>query len=273
MHRKHARTDPRRTLTWLCSVMLLAAFPASAAEKERFRLEHLLRIDRVAEAQIAPDGSRVAVVTERSTPEKSYSTRQTLWLVPRDSGPPERVAAQQADASLGNPLWSPDGRHLLYRVTHGESSGLAVLDLADGRSRTVQPCADGETTGTTAWAPDSERIAAICTGSGAQDAGAETERREHASQPDTSGAAGADGAEPGRTGTGNAARSARWSAKHCWDSAQSILRAGAELALHRVDQRQDRHGKVAACLRDAVAPRWATNFAFSVRGCASLPAL
>lgn len=194
MHRKYARPVRRHTLTWLFSAAMLMAFPAASAEKERFRLEHLLRIDRVTEAHIAPNGSRVAVVTERFTPEKFHSTRQTVWLVPRDGGPPERVVSQEADASLSHPAWSPDSKRLLYRVSRGELSELVVLDLATGRSTTLQTCADGETIGTTAWAPDSQRIAVICTGPRIQDAAAATEReRERGKLHGTVEVARADG--------------------------------------------------------------------------------
>src|SRR3546814_10141997 len=116
---------------------MLATAAAQAGPKERFRFEHLFRIDRVTDAQIAPDGSQVAVVTERRKSDAYFSTQQTLWLIPRESGTPERLRADDPSASLDKPLWSPDGRRLLYRISHEKTKELAILNLQSKQARTI----------------------------------------------------------------------------------------------------------------------------------------
>src|SRR3546814_4832612 len=91
---------------------------------------------RRTNAQIEPDGSQVAVVTERRKSDAYFSTQQTLWLIPRESGTPERLRADDPSASLDKPLWSPDGRRLLYRISHEKTKELAILNLQSKQART-----------------------------------------------------------------------------------------------------------------------------------------
>src|SRR3546814_11584255 len=86
MQQQHPRPRYCCGRIWLLSIAMLATAAAQAGPKERFRFEHLFRIDRVKDAQIAPDGSQVAVVTERRKSDAYFSTQQTLWLIPRESG-------------------------------------------------------------------------------------------------------------------------------------------------------------------------------------------
>src|SRR3546814_13855682 len=117
---------------------MLATAAAQAGPKERFRFEHLFRIDRVTDAQIAPDGSQVAVVTERRKSDAYFSTQQPLWLIPRESGTPERLRADDPSASLDKPLWSPDGRALLYRISHTKTKIRANMTRTRKQERRQQ---------------------------------------------------------------------------------------------------------------------------------------
>lgn len=158
---------------------MLASAAVQAGPKDEFRFEHLFQIDRVVDAQIAPDGSMVAVVTERRKPDAYFSSQQTLWLVPREGGTPKRLRTDDANASLDKPIWSPDGRRLLYRISHEKAKELAILDLQGRQARTMQPCKEEETAGTAAWSPDGRRIAVICNGESPRGAKAtEAEKNE-----------------------------------------------------------------------------------------------
>jgi len=164
MRRKVLNVLPRLPGGWLVALSISASAGLQAAPRDSFRYEDLFRLDQVVEAQISPDGSRVAVVTERRTPETYYSNRRTLWMVPRDGGEPERIPASDADSSLDNPVWSPDSRQILYRAAHDKVNELVVRDLEGNRSRVLQPCGSKETVGVAIWSPDASRIAAVCNG-------------------------------------------------------------------------------------------------------------
>jgi len=57
--------------------------------------------------------------------------RSDLWVVPAEGGAPERLTA-----NAGNnfqPVWHPDGRHILFISDREDVDDLHVLDLHDGR--------------------------------------------------------------------------------------------------------------------------------------------
>ena len=148
----------------LVTLTLLASSSVHAGPKDPFRYEQLFEIDQIVDAQIAPDGSQVAVVTERRKAETYFGRQRTLWLVSRKGSTPYRVAAPDTAASLEGPVWAPDGQRLIYRVTRDKKTELAMLDLPSKQTRSLQPCRDKETVGTVVWSPDGARIAAICSG-------------------------------------------------------------------------------------------------------------
>src|SRR3546814_10753574 len=80
-----------------------------------------------------------------------YTTLFRSWLVPREGGTPERLRTDDQNASLDKPLWSPDGRRLLYRISHEKTKELAILNLQSKQARTMQPCNEGETASTAPW--------------------------------------------------------------------------------------------------------------------------
>src|SRR3546814_21076625 len=110
MQQQHPRPRYCCGRIWLLSIAMLATAAAQAGPKERFRFEHLFRIDRVTDAQIAPDGSQVAVVNERRKSDPYFSTQQTLWLIPRQSGTPARIREDDPSAALDKQIGNASGR-------------------------------------------------------------------------------------------------------------------------------------------------------------------
>ena len=71
----------------------------------------MLRIQRVGDPQLSPDGKTVAFAV--STPNLTENRLDhTVWSVPLDGGTPRRLA-DRAD----RPRWSPDGKRILYVST------------------------------------------------------------------------------------------------------------------------------------------------------------
>src|SRR3546814_19917178 len=106
MQRQHPKPRYCCGRIWLLSIAMLATAAAQAGPKERFRFEHLFQVDRVTDARIAPDGSQVAVVTERRQSAAYYSTTPTLWLVQREGGTP---AQPPTDAQTGKSAGRENG--------------------------------------------------------------------------------------------------------------------------------------------------------------------
>jgi dipeptidyl aminopeptidase/acylaminoacyl peptidase len=97
-----------RSLAWLS----LALAPALVfAQKTPFDAAALLRIQRIADPQLSPDGKTVAFAV--SVPDVAENkSLHSVWSVPLEGGLPRRLA-DRAD----RPRWSPDGKRIYYVST------------------------------------------------------------------------------------------------------------------------------------------------------------
>jgi dipeptidyl aminopeptidase/acylaminoacyl peptidase len=127
--------------------------------------EDLYAFRFLADAQLSPDGQRVAFVVRTVTPEHD-GYRSSIWLVPFDgsSAAVQFTSGRNQDAQ---PRWSPDGRTLAFlsdRAAPEKPEGkkrkpknVFVLSLDGGEARQLtsfeDDCAE------IAWSPDAHRIA------------------------------------------------------------------------------------------------------------------
>ena len=89
--------------------------------------EDLYAFRFLSDAQLSPDGGRVAFAVRTVTPERD-GYRSAIWLVPFDgSAEATRITAGPGQDTL--PRWSPDGRTLAF------VSDRAAPDKADGKKR------------------------------------------------------------------------------------------------------------------------------------------
>ena len=76
----------------------------------------LLKIQRIADPQLSPDGKTVAFAVTLPDVDANRSLH-SVWTVPLEGGPPRKLA-DLAD----RPRWSPDGKRLYYVSTTGDVS-------------------------------------------------------------------------------------------------------------------------------------------------------
>ena len=99
--------------------------------------------ERIGGSAISPDGTMVAVVVERADPADPAALRRRLELVGPDGA--RRVVADEPGADHESPVFTPDGRRLLWVRERHPAPGRAiahtvrVLDLAGGDTADVVP--------------------------------------------------------------------------------------------------------------------------------------
>ena len=96
------------------SVFPALVFPAAAAEvAQPFNVQDLVRLERISEPCVAPDGKRIAY-TLRTTDMEANQARTGIWMsdTRKRSAQPVRLTDIAANASSAE--WSGDGNSLYY---------------------------------------------------------------------------------------------------------------------------------------------------------------
>jgi dipeptidyl aminopeptidase/acylaminoacyl peptidase len=135
-------------------VLVHAQVPAGS----RFTVEEMLKLRRVSDPQLSPDGGYVAyVVTDVSLDKNTRASH--LWVVPVAGGEPAPLV--QDDKSDTSPRWSSDGKRLAFLSTRDDGSQVWVVDVAQGRAagkpRRITNLATEVSS--FAWSPDGRSLA------------------------------------------------------------------------------------------------------------------
>ena len=139
--------------------ILAAVFTANAAEKRNITEKDLFNFVWIGDAQVSPDGARVAFVRV-TVNEKKEGYNTSIWMVPTAGNEaPHRLTSGERDSS---PRWSPDGKYLVFtRATEKdgkpESPQLFMLSMAGGDAFPFTSLPKGA--GDPRWSPDGKTIA------------------------------------------------------------------------------------------------------------------
>jgi dipeptidyl aminopeptidase/acylaminoacyl peptidase len=137
--------------------------------------EDLYDFHFLADAQISPDGSRVAYVV-RTIDRESNAYRSGIWLVPAD-GSSEGTRFTSGPGQDALPRWSPDGKTLAFVSDRDAAGGDAkkrkpknvyVLSVAGGEARKLTSF--DEDAGDLTWSPDGRQLAFVLKDAKAKDA-------------------------------------------------------------------------------------------------------
>lgn len=105
--------------------LVLAACAAPA--QDRFDIYALLKLARVSDPQVSPDGKTVAFTVQTIDVDANKKPRQ-IWTVPVAGGAPVQITR---DGNNERPRWSPDSREIAFVSDRGGSSQIWLM-RADG---------------------------------------------------------------------------------------------------------------------------------------------
>src|SRR5207249_7105289 len=106
-------------LTSLELVLALLALSAIAQAKHPITFEDLMKVQRISDPQVSPDGHWVAYV-ETSVDLAANKKASHIWVVPAEGGPGKQLT--WGEGSDSRPRWSPDGDRLAFISTRGGKS-------------------------------------------------------------------------------------------------------------------------------------------------------
>ncbi|MFZ0063288.1 MAG: DPP IV N-terminal domain-containing protein, partial [Pyrinomonadaceae bacterium] len=105
--------------------VLILAFAAGAyAQDNRFTVEDLLKVRRVSDPQVSPDGRQIAFVIGEVKLDDNRVVNQ-IYLVPVGGGSAKQLTSGSSSAS--SPRWSPDSKKIAFTT----GSQIWVMD-SDG---------------------------------------------------------------------------------------------------------------------------------------------
>jgi dipeptidyl aminopeptidase/acylaminoacyl peptidase len=142
----------------LIGVCLAAALELHAADKRNIREKDLFDFVWIGDAQVSPDGARVAFVRV-TVNEKKEGYNTSIWMVSTSGNEaPHRLTSGERDST---PRWSPDGKYLVFtRSTEKdgkpEPPQLCMLSMAGGDAFVFTNLPKGA--GDPRWSPDGKLI-------------------------------------------------------------------------------------------------------------------
>ena len=145
--------------------LIVLAFPAFAQARHPFTFEDMMKLKRVGEPEVSPDGKWVIFSVVDVSLEANTKTPH-IWIVPLTRGAADAPSAQAeriliADQDADRPRWAPDGKRFAFLSTKegGSQVWIAEFDGAAGsvtgvhRLTSIATEAGGEL-----WSPDGKNI-------------------------------------------------------------------------------------------------------------------
>lgn len=134
----------RTAALWALATVVLGVTPAFCA-KAPFTVDALMRLARIDEPQLSPDGQSIAF-TVQTVDLASNSKPSQIYVIPVSGGTPQRLTNE--GTSNTRPRWTPDSQRIVFVSDRSNGSQIwsMKVDGSDARAITSMPTgADGVT--------------------------------------------------------------------------------------------------------------------------------
>jgi dipeptidyl aminopeptidase/acylaminoacyl peptidase len=132
----------------------LLSLAAIAQTKRPMTFDDLMAIKRIGDAQISPDGSRVAYVV--TDVDKNLNRgKRSVWAVPSSGGASQQLIT--SDKNDYSPRWSADGKWIAFLSTREGAPQIFVAGADGSNPRKVTGVPEG--VGEFIWSPDGKTFA------------------------------------------------------------------------------------------------------------------
>ena len=119
------------------------------AQKRPFTFDEMMKVRRVSDPQLSPDGKWVAYTITVYDVEKN-SKNTDIWLVPAGGGDARQMT--RSPKSDERPRWSPDSKRLAFVSTRSGPSQIWILSIEAGEPTPVDT--HGVEASGVLWSPD-----------------------------------------------------------------------------------------------------------------------
>ncbi len=114
--------------------LLLALVIGGLAQKPPFDVNAMMKLARIGEPQVSPDGRTVAFTVTTVDVANNKRPRQ-MWVVPAAGGTPRQITKDGEDNN--RPRWSPDSKRIAYISDRGGSAQVWLMDPDGGNAKQV----------------------------------------------------------------------------------------------------------------------------------------
>ena len=144
--------------TRLCSFVLACVFLSTiaSAQKRPFTFDEMMKVKRVADPQLSPDGKWVAF-TLTTYDVANNSRNSDIWLVSSEGGEPRQMTrSPKADERA---RWAPDSKRFAFVSTRSGTSQIWILGTDAGEAAPVDT--KGLEASGVVWSPDGKTLAFV----------------------------------------------------------------------------------------------------------------